>query len=419
MRDPRVERLGELIVSYSLGLEAGQILRIDVPPVAAPLAIELYRAALAAGGHPYASVELEQLPELLVKKGNDEQLEFLSPIAAAEIEFVDAIVTIWSESNTRALSRVPPDRHQRLIASSRKIAKRRWERIAAGELNWCGVVFPTTAHAQDAEMSLEEYEHFVLRACHVEGSEDPVTHWNGVREELHRRAEALSEAREIRILGPDTDLRLGVEGRRWEAADGRYNMPDGEVYTSPLEATTEGEIRILGPDTDLRLGVEGRRWEAADGRYNMPDGEVYTSPLEATTEGEIRFTFPALFRGREVEDIRLRFEGGKIVGAEAARGQEFLEALLDVDEGARRLGEVAFGLNYEIDRFTNNTLFDEKIGGTMHVALGSAFEELGGQNTSALHWDLVCDLRADGEVYADGALVWRAGRFLEPAIERV
>ena len=377
MRDPRVVRLGELIVSYSLGLSAGQILRIDVPPVAAPFAVELYRAALAAAGHPYANVELEQLEEILVKKGNDEQLEFLSPIAASEIEFVDAIVTVWAESNTRALSGVPPDRHQRLIASTRKLAKRRWERIAAGEVRWCGVVFPTAAHAQDAQMSLDEYEHFVFRACHVEDSDDPVGHWNGVSEELVGRAGALGEAR---------------------------------------------EIRIVGPDTDLRLGVDGRTWQAADGRYNMPDGEVYTSPLETAVEGDIRFTYPALFRGREVEDIRLRFEGGKVVAAEAARGLEYLEALLDVDEGARRLGEVAFGLNYEIDRFTNNTLFDEKIGGTMHVALGSAFEELGGQNTSALHWDLVCDLRADGEVYADGELVWRAGRFLEqpaPAIERV
>jgi aminopeptidase len=309
-----------------------------------------------------------------VKKGSDDQLEFLSPIAAAEIEFVDAIVTVWAESNTRALTRVPPERHQRLIASSRKLAKRRWERIAAGELSWCGVVFPTTAHAQDAEMSLEEYEHFVFRACHVEGTEDPVAHWNGMRDELRRRADGLSEAR---------------------------------------------EIRIVGPDTDLRLGVEGRTWQPADGRYNMPDGEVYTSPLETATEGEIRFTFPALFRGREVEDIRLRFEDGKVVGAEATRGLEFLEALLDVDEGARRLGEVAFGLNYEIDRFTNNTLFDEKIGGTMHLALGMGFGDLGGLNRSALHLDLICDLRKEGEVRADGDLVWQAGRFLrdpEPAL---
>ena len=147
----------------------------------------------------------------------------------------------------------------------------------------------------------------------------------------------------------------------------------------------------------------------------MPDGEVYTSPVETVTEGEISFDFPALFHGREVADIRLRFEGGAVVEAEASRGGEYLDAMLEIDEGARRLGEVAFGLNYEIDRFTQNTLFDEKIGGTMHVALGAAFQDLGGRNESGLHWDLVCDLREDGEVYADGELVWRAGRFLETA----
>ncbi|MFL5921746.1 MAG: aminopeptidase [Gaiellaceae bacterium] len=368
MRDPRVARLGELIVDYSLGLEAGKVLRIDAPPVAAPLAAELYRAALAAGAQPYVHLELERLPELLLAEGNDEQLDFVSPIAKAEVELVDAIVTVWSDSNTRALSRADPERHQRLIASTQQLAKRRWERMATGDLGWCGVLFPTEAHAQDAEMSLAEYERFVFRACHVEEQADAVAHWRGVRDELGARAGALSEVR---------------------------------------------ELRIVGPGTDLRLGVEGRRWKPADGRYNMPDGEVYTSPVETLTEGEISFAFPALFHGREVTDVKLRFEGGEVVAAEATRGGDYLDALLELDEGARRLGEVAFGLNYEIDRFTQNTLFDEKIGGTMHVALGSSFEDLGGQNRSVLHWDLVCDLRADGEVYADGELVWRTGRFLE------
>jgi aminopeptidase len=219
-------------------------------------------------------------------------------------------------------------------------------------------------------MSLDEYERFVFRACHVEEPGDPVAHWEGVRAELRARADALAEVR---------------------------------------------ELRIVGPGTDLKVGVEGRRWQPADGRYNMPDGEVYTSPLETVTEGEISFTYPALFHGREVTGIRLRFEGGAVVEAEASRGGEHLDAMLEMDDGARRLGEVAFGLNYEIDRFTQNTLFDEKIGGTMHVALGSSFTDLGGRNESALHWDLVCDLREDGEVYADGELVWQAGRFLETA----
>jgi aminopeptidase len=377
MRDPRVARLGDLIVNYSLGLEAGKVLRIDAPPVAALLATEVYRATLAAGAHPYVHVELERLPELLIAEGSDEQLDFVSPIAKAELELVDAIVTVWSESNTRALSRADTERHQRLIGSTQQLAKRRWERMAAGDLGWCGVLFPTEAHAQDAEMSLAEYERFVFRACHVEEPGDPVAHWRGVREELSARAQALSEVR---------------------------------------------ELRIVGPGTDLKVGVEGRRWKPADGRYNMPDGEVYTSPVETVTEGEISFAFPALFHGREVTDIKLRFEGGRVVAAEATRGGEYLDALLELDDGARRLGEVAFGLNYEIDRFTQNTLFDEKIGGTMHVALGSSFEDLGGQNTSVLHWDLVCDLRADGEVHADGEVVWRAGRFLEqpaPAVEHV
>jgi aminopeptidase len=368
--DPRVARLGELVVDYSLRLEPGKVLRIDAPPVAEPLAVAIYRAALAVGAHPYVDLQLERLPELLLAEANDEQLDYVSPIAKAEIELVDAIVTIWSESNTRALTHADPERHQRLLGASQELAKRRWQRMSAGDLGWLGVLFPTEAHAQDAQMSLAEYERFVFRACHVEEPGDPVAHWQGVRDELGARAEALSEAR---------------------------------------------ELRIVGPGTDLTLGVEGRRWQAADGRYNMPDGEVYTSPLETVTEGEISFVFPALFHGREVADIKLRFEGGEVVSAEASRGREYLDAMLEIDDGARRLGEVAFGLNYEIDRFTQNTLFDEKIGGTMHVALGAAFTDLGGLNNSGLHWDLVCDLREDGEVYADGELVWRAGHFLETA----
>ena len=374
MADARLARLGELIVGYSLGLKPGKVIRVDTPLAGMPLALELYRAALRAGAFPYANVEVEQLPEILVLEGADEQLDFVPPAALHEVDLVDAIVTIWAEANTRALSGAPPERHQRLIAATRELTNRRWERISAGQLDWSGVLCPTPAHAQDAEMSLEDYESFVYRACHVEEDGDPVEHWRSTSAELAQRVEELTSAR---------------------------------------------ELRIVGPDTDLLVVVEGRTWEAADGHHNMPDGEVYTSPVETGTEGEIHFSFPALFQGREVDGIHLRFEDGRVVAAEANRGGAFLDAVLDLDEGARRLGEVAFGLNYEIDRFTKNTLFDEKIGGTMHVALGSAFKELGGANDSALHWDLVCDLRAEGEVYADGELVWRAGRFLEPVAAAV
>jgi aminopeptidase len=364
--DPRIARLADLIVDYSLKLRPGQVFRVDALDAASPLALEFYRSAIRAGAFPYTSLGLEGTLELLLEHASTEQIEYIAPQQWEEIEELDAIATIWSESNTRALSRVDPARHANYLAAQRKLHNRRWERIAAGEMRWCGTLFPTHAHAQDAGMSLASYEDFVFSACHVD-SETAAEHWRLVSSSLHARAEALGAVK---------------------------------------------ELRIMGPDTDLRVSVEGRSWIAADGCYNMPDGEVFTSPVENATEGEIRYTFPAIYHGREVEDIRLRFEGGSVVHAEAARGDDYLKTLLEMDKGARILGEVAFGLNYEIDRFTRNILFDEKIGGTMHLALGSAFSQAGGSNISGLHWDMICDLREDGEVYADGELIWQAGQFL-------
>jgi aminopeptidase len=374
MTDPRVERLASLLTDYSLALGEGQVLRIDSLEGGSPLVLALYDAALQAGALPYTNVGLSGLEETLLQHGSETQLTYLSPIQWEEIEQLDALITVWSETNTRALSRVDPTRHAAHIAAQRKLSNRRWERISNGEMSWCGTLYPTNAHAQEAEMSLADYESFVYAACHVDEG-DPASHWRAVSTELQGRAGELGAAR---------------------------------------------ELRILGPDTDLRVGVEGRTWLAADGRYNMPDGEVFTSPLETATEGEIRYTFPAVYHSREVEDVRLRFEGGRVVHAEAVRGDDYLQSLLEMDAGARVLGEVAFGLNYEIDRFTRNILFDEKIGGTMHLALGSGFPQTGGQNTSGLHWDMICDLRDEGEVYADGDLIWKNGRFLaEPALKVV
>jgi aminopeptidase len=375
--DDRVERLAQLVVEYSLDLREGQVLRISGTDSAEPLIAALHRAAIRRGAHPYAQIQLEGTHELLVAEGSEEQLTYVAPGELEEMEAIDAAVSIWSTRNTRSFTRADPDRHQRFIAARRGVVNRLWERIARGEVSWCGTLFPTHAHAQEAELSLGEYERFVYGACHVLTGQDPVAHWTDVSQELGVRARELDRTR---------------------------------------------ELRIVGPDTDLRVGVEGRRWRAADGHLNMPDGEIFTSPLETETEGEIRYTFPAVFGGREVEDVRLRFEGGRVVSAEAAVGADYLRSLLDMDDGARVLGEVAFGCNYEIDRFTRDTLFDEKIGGTMHLALGSSFKDLGGVNDSGLHWDMVCDLREEGEVYADGELVWRNGAFLrepQPAVEPV
>ena len=372
MTDSRVAKLADLLVNYSLELKPGEIVRIDGGTVAAPFVRELYREALRAGANPRTRVEVEGIDVIAVGEASEEQLTFISEIDRFEIEHVDAIVTIWGDRNTRALSQADPERVSKKIASRRKLTNRFWERIDDGKAKWVGTRFPTDAHAQDAEMSLAEYEDFVYGACHVRADEDPVAHWRGVSVHLNERARELN---------------------------------------------TFTEFRVVGPDTDLRFNVAGREWLAADGKLNMPDGEIFTSPVETETEGEIRFSFPAIFQGRGVEDVRLRFEGGRVVRADAGAGNEFLQSLLDMDAGARVLGEAAFGLNYEIDRFTRDILFDEKIGGTMHFALGSSFKKLGGRNESGLHWDMICDLRADGEVYADGELVWKAGQFLrEPSV---
>ena len=377
MNDPRLARLATLLVDYSLGLREGEVVRVNSSDAAAPLILAIQRVAIERGVHAYANVALEGLAEILVAEGSKEQREFVSDLAYREVDRLDAEITIWSEANTKSFSRADPEARGQVYAAERSLVNRRWQRIGRGEMRWVGTLMPTNAHAQDAEMSLLEYEDFVFRACHVDGDQDPVAHWRATAEELTARAAEFADTR---------------------------------------------EVRIVGPDTDLRLGVAGRTWQPSYGTHNMPDGEVFTSPVETETEGEIRFTLPAVFYGREVEDIRLCFEGGRVVDADARSGADYLRTLLDTDDGARVLGEFAFGLNYEIDRWTRNILFDEKIGGTVHLALGSGFDDCGSKNESALHWDIICDLRREGEIYADGELVWRAGRFLEapkPVVEHV
>ena len=366
MVDHRVEKLARVLVNYSLDIQPGQLFRINAPAAAAELARAVYREAVRAGAHVLPRVTLDGLDEIFLKEASEEQLQYLSPLTLREMEEIDASLTILAETNTKALTGVDPARAALAQKARQPLLRAMMERGAREELNWALTLFPTHAHAQDAEMSLSEYEDFVYNGGHL-GDDDPVATWRRISVEQQRLVDLLGAKRELHIK-----------------ADG----------------------------TDLRLSVAGRTWINADGRKNFPDGEVFTGPVEDTAEGHITFTFPAVRLGREVEGIRLEFKGGKVVAASARKGEELLHSLLDMDAGARYIGEFAFGTNTGIQRFTRNTLFDEKIGGTIHLALGASYPDTGGRNQSGLHWDIVNDLRQGGQVYGDGELIYRDGQFL-------
>jgi aminopeptidase len=367
MADPRVEKLAQVLVHYSLEIKPGQLVRITGPAVAAELIRAAYREAVCAGANVFTRVIVDGLDEILFKHGSEEQLRYLSPLAVQEVETIDATLNIWADSNTKALSGIDPQRAALSQQARQPILKTFMQRSAEGALNWCGTLFPTNAHAQDAEMSLSDYEDFVYGAGML-GEADPVAAWQAVSERQQALVERLGRVR---------------------------------------------ELRVVGPDTDLHLSVAGRTWINADGKKNFPDGEVFTGPVEDSASGHVTFSFPAVYMGREVEGVRLEFEGGKVVRATARKGEDLLNALLDQDAGARYLGEFAFGTNPGIQRFTRNILFDEKIGGTIHMAVGASYPDTGGQNQSGLHWDMICDLRQGGEVHADGDLIYRDGAFVE------
>ena len=375
MTDPRHRKLAEVLVNYSLELKPGDKFLISSQIAGAPLAREVYRAALRAGAYPTARFSLDAsrnrysafdaLTEIRVTEGSEDQLNYFSELAMQQVEHFDASLTIQADENTRAFSGVDPARLATFQQSQKPLLARYFERAAKGELRWCLTLFPTQANAQDTGMSLTEFEDFVFGAGLLD-REDPASAWREVQREQQQVVDFLS--------GHD-------------------------------------EIHIVAPGTDLRYRVGGRTWLNASGTHNFPDGEVFTGPIEDSVNGKVCFTYPAVFGGCEVEDVRLTFQDGKVVEATAARGQRYMESLLDQDEGARYVGEVAFGLNYNNQQFTRNILFDEKIGGTMPMALGNAYAETGGRNQSALHWDMICDLR-EGQVYADGELCYEGGKFL-------
>ena len=366
MADPRVEKLADVLVNYSVAVQPGDTVMIQGQTITSPLLKAVYAKVLQAGGHPLMRPSIPGTRELFFRYASDEQLQHVPEPVKLIIETYDVAIRIEGKENTKALSNVDP---AKMVLSSRAQAglmKTYMERTAAGEFRWVIALFPTNAHAQDAEVSLSEYEDFVYGAC-MPDSDDPVGYW-----------------------------------RRFSA------------WQQQIVDWLEGKerVHVVGPETDLRLSIAGRTFINCDGKYNMPDGEVCTSPVEDSAEGHVYFSYPAIYQGREVAGVRLWFEGGKVVKASADKNEDFLLQALDTDEGARYLGEFAIGTNKGITEFTRQTLFDEKINNSFHLALGSGLAETGGKNESAIHWDMICDMRTGGEIWVDDELLYKDGDFV-------
>lgn len=366
MADPRMERWAKAMTGYSVEVQPGQTVVISGGSAAEPLLREIYREVIERGAHPVMAPSMRGGAPALLRHGSDEQLEFISPVERFVREEADIVINVSAETNTRGMASVDPARQAVYQKARRPLFERFMERAASGEMDWTLTLFPTDAYAQDADMDTDAYTDFVLSACKLD-RDDPVRAWLNLKEEQQRLIDWL---------------------------DGRK------------------QVHLTGPGIDLTLSIEGRTWINSDGKRNFPSGEIFTGPVEDSVSGTIRFSFPVVTAGREIDDIRLRFENGKVVEASAAKNEDYLIQQLDSDEGARRLGEFAFGTNFDIQRFTKNILFDEKIGGTVHMAVGLGYPETGSQNKSAIHWDMIADLRQGGQVDVDGEPFMRDGVFV-------
>ncbi len=366
MVDPRLTRLADLLVNYSVQVQPGEWTLVQAEVVAVPLAREVYRAVLRAGGHPLTLLFDEAISEIQYQEASDEQLVWVSPVERLLIEEADVMIALRATNNTRAMSNVDPAKMAKAQAARTELSAIHMRRAAAGELKWTLTQYPTQASAQEAEMSLSEYEDFVFGATFVD-REDPIAEWQRISALQQRMVDWL-------------------KGKR--------------------------HVTVKSANCDLSLSIEGRTFINSDGRRNMPSGEIFTGPVEDSVNGWVRFTYPAIYRGRAVEGVELRFQDGKVVEARASKNEEFLLSQLDIDAGARYLGEFAIGTNFGITKFTGNILFDEKIGGTIHMALGRSYPETGGKNESAIHWDMICDMRQGGEIYVDGELFYKDGAFV-------
>jgi aminopeptidase len=351
--DDRVKALASLLVGYSLKVKSGEVVKISGTELAKPLILAAYEEVIKKGAYPLVDVFFDEVNEIFYREATGTQLDYLSPVKLYAAKKADAALFVNSPSNTRMLTGVRPVKITRVRRANKPVSD-----IIMKKVRWVLVNFPTRALAQEAEMSLAQYEDFLFRSCLVD--------WKTMKKDL----------KYLKRLLERTDV-----------------------------------VKIVGKDTDLTFSIKGRKAIVCAGESNMPDGEIFTAPVEGTVEGRIYYDFPAIFGGREVSGIRLRFEKGKVVEAGAEKNGDLLLGLLDTDKGARIPGEFGIGYNYGIDRFTRDILFDEKIGGTIHIALGKSYAESGGKNDSALHWDMIKDLRKDGAIYLDDRPIMEKGKF--------
>ena len=365
MSDVRREKLADILVNYSVEVKPGDWVIVMGDTITAPLVNDVVEKTLLAGGNPSIIFETEEISEIILRNATEEQLKWVSPFMIQGVKEADVFISIMGGRNTRYQSGIDPAKVRTQKLAQREFMEIFMQRAAAGEIRWTGTQYPCQAYAQEADMSLREYEDFVYGATFAD-QDDPVAQWKKIHDEQ-------------------------------------------AYYVDWLKG--KEQVVVRGPHVDLSLSIKGRSFVNSDGKKNMPSGEIFTSPVEDSAQGWIEFTYPAITGGREVDGIRLAFEDGRVVEASAKKNEDFLIKMLDSDEGARLLGEFAVGTNYGIQRFTKSILFDEKIGGTIHLAVGRGFPDAGGENVSSIHWDMICDMRNDSEILVDGVLFYKDGKF--------
>jgi len=369
--DPRVSKFAKVLVEHSARVVPGDRILLEGTTAAEPLLRELYIQILEKGGHPHLMMALPGLmpfsqEETYLTYAKDTQLDFVPTFYKLAYEQFEGRVRVHSATNTHGTTNIDPAKLQRHGKALSAITEAQFRRGGEGSFKWVTTLFPTDGYAQDASMSLQEYEDFVFGAVHA-NEDDPVAFWKT------------------------------VESKQQSAVD--YMKGKSQVV-------------LRGPNVDLTLSVKGRTFMNSFGTFNMPDGEIYTGPIEDSANGWVKYTYPANYGGTSVEGAELTFSNGRVITANASKNEEFLLKTLDIDAGSRYLGEFAIGTNFDIQRFTGNILFDEKIGGSFHMALGASYPETGAKNKSAIHWDMICDLRTDSEILVDGELFYKNGQFV-------